>query len=63
MEIIRDTGLTFLTNNKVNVHFLSFICRIAAFLIPPSEKYVQIKVYISLDFAVPEFSMSKLISD
>ena len=63
MEIIWDTGLTYLTNNKVTVHFRSFTGRIVAFHIPSSKKYIQIKVCISLDFAVPAFSRSKLIGE
>ena len=63
MEIIWDTGLTYLTNNNVTVLFRSFIGRIVAFHIPSSKKYIQIKVSISLDFAVPAFSMSKLIGE
>ena len=61
MEIIWDTGLTYLTNNKVTVHFSSFIGKIVAFHIPLSKKYIQIKVCISLDFAA--FSLSKLIGE
>ena len=63
MEIIWDTGLTYLTINKVTVHFSSFIGKIVAFHIPSSKKYIQIKVCISLDFAVPAFSLSKLIGE
>ena len=43
MEIIWDTGLTYLTSNKVTVHFRSFTGRIVAFHIPSSKNTSKLK--------------------